>query len=195
MSPACPQAICDQLHRAGAGGDAFQDWDAHYHRKRSQDGGHLCQKPVQYGFSRRIVFLDVNEAVGSFTGDRTEFLGRNGNMTSPAALARERLSNRVGAALDPCAAMQVEIDLADKQEREIIFTLGVGRDHERRSQLNFTFSRVWSRARRGWRLCGATGTAPLAQCTWRPGLSPQTCCRTAGFSTRPIACRIWARSG
>ncbi|MCK7577291.1 MAG: hypothetical protein MZV65_16600 [Chromatiales bacterium] len=29
--------------------------------------------------------------------------------------------------MDPCAAIQVPFELADGQEREIIFTLGVGR--------------------------------------------------------------------
>ena len=91
-------------------------------------GALFARNPYNTDFPGRIVFLDVNEEVGSFTGDRTEFLGRNGNMTSPAALERERLSNRVGAAMDPCAAMQVKIDLADGQEHEIVFTFGVGRD-------------------------------------------------------------------
>jgi len=43
-------------------------------------------------------------------------------------MARSRLSGKVGAALDPCAAIQVPFDVADGQEREIIFILGVGRD-------------------------------------------------------------------
>ena len=41
-----------------------------------------------------------------------------------------RLSNKVGAGLDPCAAMQVLCELTDGEEREIIFTLGVGRDSD-----------------------------------------------------------------
>ena len=56
------------------------------------------------------------------TGDRAEFLGRNGTLRSPAAMARAKLSGKLGAALDPCAAIQVPFDLADGQEREIIFT-------------------------------------------------------------------------
>ena len=45
-------------------------------------------------------------------------------------MSRSRLSGRAGAAFDPCAAIQVPFELADGQEREIIFTLGVGRGEE-----------------------------------------------------------------
>ena len=91
-------------------------------------GALFARNPYNTDFPGRIVFMDVNMEVGSFTGDRTEFLGRNGSMASPAALLRERLSNKVGAAMDPCLALQIKIDLADGEESEIVFTLGTGRN-------------------------------------------------------------------
>jgi len=78
-------------------------------------------------FPDRIVFLDVNDVSRTVTGDRKEFIGRNGSLSNPAALKRVRLSGKVGAGLDPCGAMQVAFDLADGQERETSFRLGVGR--------------------------------------------------------------------
>jgi cellobiose phosphorylase len=75
-------------------------------------------------FGDRITFFEADDPSRSFTGDRTEFIGRNGTVLNPAAMALPRLSCRVGAALDPCAAIQVPFDLADGQEREIIFRLG-----------------------------------------------------------------------
>jgi len=79
-------------------------------------------------FADRVAFFDVDEVTRTVSGDRTEFLGRNGTLRSPAAMRRSRLSGKVGAALDPCAAIQVPFELADGQEREIIFRLGAGRD-------------------------------------------------------------------
>jgi len=67
------------------------------------------------------------DATRTVSGDRTEFLGRNGTLRNPEAMNRARLSGKVGVALDPCAAIQVPFDLADGQEREIIFVLGAGR--------------------------------------------------------------------
>ncbi len=90
-------------------------------------GALLAHNPYNGDFSDRVVFLDCSETPRTMTGDRMEFLGRNGTPANPAAMGRARLSNRVGAGLDPCAAMQTVIDLADGQEREISFTFGCGR--------------------------------------------------------------------
>lgn len=79
-------------------------------------------------FSERVTFLDCSESRRTVSGDRAEFIGRNGTLSSPAALHRPRLSGRVGAALDPCLAMQVVLELVDGQTREVAFTFGSGRD-------------------------------------------------------------------
>jgi cellobiose phosphorylase len=79
-------------------------------------------------FAQRIAFLECSESQRSVTGDRTEFLGRGGSPARPMALARRKLSGRVGAAFDPCLAMQTTIELAEGQEREVVFAFGSGRD-------------------------------------------------------------------
>ena len=76
----------------------------------------------------RIVFAQVSERERTVTGNRTEFLGRNGSQASPAALGRRHLSGRTGAGLDPCAAIQTPIELAEGQECEIVFVFGAARD-------------------------------------------------------------------
>ena len=43
-------------------------------------------------------------------------------------MRRTRLSGKTGAGLDPCAAMQTQIELADGQEREIVFVIGAARN-------------------------------------------------------------------
>ena len=81
-------------------------------------------------FADKTVFVNVSGAERTVTCNRAEFLGRNGTPASPAAMRRENLSGRTGEAFDPCAAMQANIELADGEERELVFVLGAGNDAE-----------------------------------------------------------------
>ena len=90
----------------------------------------LARNAYNAEFGDRVAFFDVDDATRSFSGDRTEFIGRNGTLLNPAAMSLPRLSCKVGAALDPCAAIQVPFELADGQEREIIFRLGAARNRD-----------------------------------------------------------------
>ncbi len=91
-------------------------------------GALLARNAYNTDFAQRVVFLDCSETRRTVTGDRREFLGRNGSSVHPACMSRARLSGHVGAGLDPCAAMQVIVDVPEGQDREIIFTFGTGRD-------------------------------------------------------------------
>ncbi|HEY1814510.1 MAG TPA: glucoamylase family protein [Kofleriaceae bacterium] len=91
-------------------------------------GALFARNPYAAEFASRVAFLECSEDQRAVSGDRLEVIGRNGTYARPAALARTRLSNRVGAALDPCLAMQVTVEIPDNQEREIVFVLGSGRD-------------------------------------------------------------------
>jgi cellobiose phosphorylase len=91
-------------------------------------GALLARNAYNTDFAQRVVFLDCSEARRTVSGDRREFLGRNGRSAQPACLSRMHLSGHVGAGLDPCAAMQATLDLSDGQESEIVFIFGTGRD-------------------------------------------------------------------
>ncbi len=93
-----------------------------------KSGALLARNYYNAEFKERIAFIDVNDAARTLTGDRKEFIGRNGSLVQPAALKRARLSGKTGAGLDPCGAMQVSIHLEEGAERETSFRLGVGRN-------------------------------------------------------------------
>jgi cyclic beta-1,2-glucan synthetase len=76
----------------------------------------------------RVFFSQTSEARRTVTGNRAEFIGRNGSLADPAAMGRARLSGRTGAGLDPCAAIQTQIELANGQEREVVFVIGAASD-------------------------------------------------------------------
>ena len=75
-------------------------------------------------FGQNVAFATSCPPPSSFTGNRTEFIGRNGTLHAPAALKRTRLSNNVGASLDPCAALQIHVELHPGEQTEVYFFFG-----------------------------------------------------------------------
>ncbi|AND67522.1 glycosyltransferase [Dyella thiooxydans] len=98
-------------------------------------GALFARNAYHMDFGGRVGFLDVDGGARSVTGDRREFLGRNGNMRAPAAMGRSGLSGRLGPGLDPCAAIQVPFELAPGETREVVFRLGAGSDAASASDL------------------------------------------------------------
>ena len=160
----------------------------------ARNGALYARNPYDNEFAEWVAFFDVDDATRSATCDRTEFLGRNGTLRDPAAMHRTRLSGKVGAALDPCAAIQVAFDLADGQEREIVFRLGAGSNAEAAGLLTQRY-RGPAAARdaleavvRHWQ---HTLTAVQVE---TPDVALNVL--TNGWLVyQTIACRLWARSG
>jgi cyclic beta-1,2-glucan synthetase len=95
----------------------------------SNTGALLLRNRYNTPFAERVTFFKVNESGQfSFTADRSEFIGRNSNLSDPKALYRKKLSGRRGAGFDPCAALQVKFDLSNGAEKEIVFQLGNGQN-------------------------------------------------------------------
>ncbi len=144
-------------------------------------------------FCERTAFFDVDDATRTVTGDRTEFIGRNGTLRAPAAMKRARLSKKVGAAMDPCGAIQVGFDLAAGQEREIVFRLGVGQnaDDARRLVNRFRGSAaargaldaVWQHWKHTLGAVNVETPEPAVNVLANGWLLYQT-----------LTCRLWARS-
>ncbi|MDQ3189763.1 MAG: cyclic beta 1-2 glucan synthetase [Pseudomonadota bacterium] len=159
-----------------------------------KSGAIYARNPYNTEFGEWVGFFDVDDPARTATGDRTEFIGRNGTLRSPAALRRTRLSGRVGAALDPCAALQVTFDLAEEQEREIVFRLGAASSVAAASALVQRF--------RGVAVTHEALDSVLQH--WRKTLSavqvetPDAALNvvTNGWLIyQTMACRLWARSG
>ena len=88
-------------------------------------GAMFARNPWSHEFGNRIAFADLAGRQQSWSGDRTEFLGRHGTLDRPAGLAPGvALSDRVGAGLDPCSALQTRVELKRNEETEIVFFVG-----------------------------------------------------------------------
>ena len=162
-----------------------------------ESGALYARNPYSNDYGDWIGFFDVDDAPrvkGSFTCDRAEFIGRNGAMRQPAALGRARLSGRYGAALDPCAAIQVPINLQDGETGEIVFRLGMGRSLDEAGQLVERYrgeaaaAQALASVQQHWQR--ALGTVQVH--TPDPALDALA---NGWLLYQTIACRMWARSG
>ncbi|MEO7761940.1 MAG: glycosyl hydrolase family 65 protein, partial [Casimicrobiaceae bacterium] len=149
-------------------------------------------------FPDRVAFIDVDEVTRAqgvtLTGDRTEFIGRNGSLRRPAAMRRSQLSNRVGPALDPCGAIHVAFDLSVGQERELVFRMGAGRSVEEAGKLMFRL-RGSSAARTALENVRAYWSRTLGAVrvdTPEPALNLLA---NGWLVYQTLACRFWARTG
>ena len=90
----------------------------------------LVRNPYNTEFSERVAFVSASNPLHGLTADRTEFLGRLGSLEEPAALKRIGLAGTVEAGLDPCAALQLHIDIQPGASEQIYFVLGQAEDRD-----------------------------------------------------------------
>ncbi|HEX7973055.1 MAG TPA: protein ndvB, partial [Anaerolineales bacterium] len=73
-----------------------------------------------------VAFLAASKKLHGLTADRVEFIGRNGTLDFPVALRRIGPEVRVTPGEDPCAVLQVHIDLPPGAVEEVYFLIGEG---------------------------------------------------------------------
>ncbi|MEO6637375.1 MAG: cyclic beta 1-2 glucan synthetase, partial [Ginsengibacter sp.] len=176
-------------------GDSRAKTAMHIHTELDPDSGALFAKN-QYNteFGARVAFFDVDYLQKTFTCDRAEFIGRNGNLQNPDALSRVKLSGKIGLALDPCAAIQVPFLVAEGEEQEIIFRVGAGRDANDASRIAKQFrgstaaSAALDRVKNYW----ANTTGALQVETPDKAINLIT---NGWLTYQTLSSRLWGRSG
>ncbi len=157
-------------------------------------GALLARNAWNRDYGSRVAFLDLGGRQQSWTGDRSEFVGRLGRVDEPAALLDGRpLSGRVGASLDPCGAMQTVVTLAPGQSTTIVILLGQASSREEADRLVEHYRSVdpddaLEAARERWR--EILGVVQVE--TPDPALDLML---NGWLLYQAMACRIWARSG
>jgi cellobiose phosphorylase len=150
--------------------------------------------PYNTEFPNRIALFNTDALTRTITCNRTEFLGRNGTLHDPAVMKRKHLSGKVGAGLDPCAAIQVPFDLADGEEKEIVFILGLGRNVDSARKLAHSFRDA----------SAAHEALDSVRQYWKQTLSavqiktPNTSLNVLAngwLLYQTLVCRLWARTG
>ena len=157
-------------------------------------GALLARNPWNATFGSRVAFADLAGRQRSWTGDRREFLGRNGTLANPAALApgAPPLSKRTGAGFDPCGALQAPLTLKPGQTAEMVFFLGEADSAEAAQSLIARYraadlDEVFRGVTRHWdELLGAVRVKTPDR--------PMDIMLNRWLLYQTIACRLWARS-
>jgi cyclic beta-1,2-glucan synthetase len=160
----------------------------------------LARNPNREHFADSVAFSTIavdggnGSRAGFHTGDRTAFLGELGQQESPAALvAGQRLDNRTGKGLDPCAAWQLPIELAAGGSFECTILLGEAANLDSAAELIRKYrrpeeaERALEQAKEFWRetLSAVQVQTPDAEIDLLVN----------GWLTyQNLSCRIWGRS-
>jgi cyclic beta-1,2-glucan synthetase len=144
-------------------------------------------------FGGRVAFADIGGQQASYTGDRTEFFGRNGSPDHPAALERGgSLSGKIGAGLDPCAALQTIVEMRPGSRVDIVFLLGEAEGKEQARNLiaqyrSADLTKVFNQVSARWD--EILGTVKVS--TPDPSMDVLL---NRWLLYQTLSCRIWARA-
>ncbi|MCY3022652.1 MAG: hypothetical protein NTW87_27040 [Planctomycetota bacterium] len=159
-----------------------------------QTGALFAHNAYTHELARPVAFFQATGGQRSHTADRVEFIGRTGSLRAPEALRRQRLSGAMGAGLDPCAAVQVYVEVPAGQERQVVFTLGAAQNEEEARDLLRRFS-------------GKGGARQALEAVWQfwKHLTGGVHVETPDSAVNHLlnnwllyqvtACRFWGRSG
>jgi cyclic beta-1,2-glucan synthetase len=144
-------------------------------------------------FGARVAFVAASKELHGLTADRTEFLGRMGSLSSPAALDRIGLAGMVDPGLDPCAALQLHVDLAPGESQTVFFLVGQAADRTAAVELIGQYQTVdqvdaaWQAVTRFWDDLLDT----ISVQTPDPAMNLML---NRWLLYQALSCRIWGRS-
>lgn len=154
----------------------------------------FVRNSYQEEFAGRVGFLALfGTNVTSYTGDRSEFIGRNRDLNDPLGMKLDTLSDIVGAGLDPCSALQSKFTVPPGETKTIYYLLGETENQDAAERMVTAFGKAenvekaFSEVKQFWdRMLGTVHVEtpdPSMNVLLNRWLLYQT-----------VVCRLWARS-
>jgi cyclic beta-1,2-glucan synthetase len=153
----------------------------------------LARNPYNAEFAERVAFLAANKKPHGLTADRAEFLEYMGSLRHPAALSRVGLAGAVEAGLDPCAAMQLHIELAPGESKAVHFLLGEGADRDETLRLIQHYQDP-AKVERAWEVVKKHWDGLLDTVTVRTPDPAMNLLLNRWLLYQTLSCRLWGRS-
>ena len=101
-----------------------------YTHRDHATGAIFAQNCFGEDFASQVAFSWISADVTSVTADRAAFIGRNGDLSAPAALAHDALREVTGAGFDACAALRSTIVLQPGETHDVVMLLGAARSED-----------------------------------------------------------------
>ena len=164
-------------------------------RSIPNSGALFARNAYNTEFAERVAFLDVDEPTRTVTGDRSEFIGRNGSLAQArgdaarAAVGQGRRRRSIRAPRCRCRSSS-----ADGESARGRLPSRRRPRRRRREQPRAALPRPARRAPRS-RRCASTGSARSARSRCRRRTPALNVLANGWLLYQTIACRLWGRSG
>ncbi len=165
----------------------------HMQSTLTESGVLLMTNPYNENFPGRVCYLDCTERVRTVTGDRKEFFGSSGS-EAPECLVRERLSGTLGIGLDPCGAMQIDLELQPGEEKTVVFLLGIAKDANEVRQVSDRYLGA-QKARLALEAVTAGWEEALGRVRVETPDTAMNLLQNGWLLYQVISSRLWARTG
>eukprot|EP01037_Dinobryon_pediforme_P007707 gene7706-7768_t len=163
-------------------------------RLDEKTGALFACNPWSNDFASRIAFLDMGGQQSGWTGDRREFIGRNGSLAEPWAMMRAAdLSKNLGAGFDPCGVLRAQMTIPAGATVELVTFLGQEANTEQAISLidhyrSLDIDQILASVRAFW-------DSVLGQVTVKTPDRAMDIMLNGWLMYQTLACRVWARSG
>ncbi|MHC1684125.1 MAG: glucoamylase family protein [Clostridiaceae bacterium] len=167
----------------------------HVYTKYDEEGKFIFgENPYSEAFNNLFAYLKIVGGTNeSFTGDRGEFIGREGNLQTPKMLKYKTLNNKTGAGIDPCLATSSTVEIAPNSEVELAVILGQCDDLEVARRITHKYSdinivnNIFEECKKFWR--DLLGTIKVKTPDKAMDLMVN-----GWLMYQDISCRLWSRT-
>lgn len=144
-------------------------------------------------YGDHVAFSGSVPAATSYTSSRTGFLGRNNTVATPDAMRRQKLNGLTGAAMDPCMALQIHLEIAPGKTEEISFILGYAastdeaRKYLAQNRSSEAIEKLFSNTKSWWNKTLNTVQVETPD-------QPTNFAMNSWLLYQVLSCRIWGRT-
>ncbi len=159
-----------------------------------ETGALLARNAWQSDFADQVCFLDLGGRQERHSGDRVDWLGRNGDRAAPAGLGPDHDgSGAVGAGLDPCGVLLTTVRLLPGEQQRVVALLGrAGSAADATTMVRRARAmdpdRVLADVESGW-------DDVLGRLQVRTPDRAMDCLLNRWLLYQTLSCRVWARAG